>query len=1200
MKIRSMLILSVLSMFFLDIQTAKTAQTLSGLVKKTANQSSEQNVFANSTEVDELVKLEPIVEDLQVSIDAHNVMNGLKSYQNVQKQYNNMKKLHDRSVELLRNSEQCLLNHLGKYVNNPEVLWSGKDMTSHPENHEERTGLSAWAIEMFETAKAAEVSPISTDDVVTIDTTETKVYDDYGNEVGVDTTVSSETGTIGSNIQAQDNAFDIEKINASGAQQVEQLNKQSGGNYFKEPSKEEDMQKAARESELLSVDIGSEVSEWIAKYLWGQETSAGPVWNSQNLGKIKKPYPIWNDQKIFFNQYLIRKYYNIYNFIENYKFPQSIQEKITKIVSENQKKYMNEAEKQLTDAAVAAKQTAQRIYEEKVEELKKENAEKFSLFKSEKEIEIADLKSEAEKKKQKIYEDIEDVNSQRDDIMSQINEITQENIKLKQSIADLNNSLIELENSINNEDISEEEKASLETRKQEINTEIAQARDIILTSETKKAQLQKNYDEQTKKYNSLKEEIAEIESKLQEDIGVINNLIAEEKQRIQEEEKKKIEEYTEELRVKNENIDKAEIAAKAAIGSNSLTTAQNIISQSNLSVEAARAKALKNIEKLMEAYKALGESLYLNSSQMIIDSYHQALIDTLRGKDGKAGNITLDSTAAQIHAISNYNISIVINETMDDSMKEMYLNDYKNLVKNSTVLLLVNVFDELVERLNTGIDSQFYIGSEPNEKDFSSPKVVPEFSLPPLRDYIRLDYIDLQNIGKDGAKIYAGEYVTKSTPLPNGEVIEKMVWQQTVPFALSLIDKEKFLNYGGKIPEIWKMMLKDKAFVDSDFYLSPKVYQNSEMSGKLAQILGSEMRPFDVGGEKAALFKGGIYPCILKSIKNANGITCNVDDKITNGISLIDVYEKGVKNNEYSLYLDFVTGSAKQDLSSQELPICQEVSASCTTGIGNKKEAYIIYPKEKENGPMSASTKIKMENKEYSELGTILNIYSGKMVSNGVMVENVIGFSPYMQSIANYGSRMEEKSSDTQSEDLSKEESINDEVYVKAQYRTNQVGDFLDHVEIEQDYQKALDDLENKVKESRTELEKSFAKFGIEVTPEFDITNQEDYDYAYDKLKSIKESYAKRAETKIQELNVGSSQMLKDYKNSFNKTHTVIMLDDTAAMKISMDISDLAEFQEDLKTARANNNVSDAYEKTGDENFEENLKSLTPAYCATY
>ena len=36
------------------------------------------------------------------------------------------------------------------------------------------------------------------------------------------------------------------------------------------------------------------------------------------------------------------------------------------------------------------------------------------------------------------------------------------------------------------------------------------------------------------------------------------------------------------------------------------------------------------------------------------------------------------------------------------------------------------------------------------------------------------------------------------------------------------------------------------------------------------------------------------------------------------------------------------------------------------------------------------------------------------------------------------------------------EEQLNDDIYVRAQYNNNQVGDFLDHVEIEQKYQNIL------------------------------------------------------------------------------------------------------------------------------------------------
>lgn len=1194
-------ILAFATLGSLCYNTVSAKSLLCGLTQCAAVPSNVKNIFSGSeSEMEELDKLEPITEDLQVAVDAHNVMNSLKNYKNIQKQYNNMKILHDKSVELLRNSEQCTLQYMRRYFNDPQKVWSGKDMSDHPENHDERQGLSAWAIDLFETAKAAEVSPVSTDDVVSVDVSESNVYDEDGNLISIDSDVSSTTETIGINVDADGNSFDLEEINKSGTEQANKLEEESGGNYFKEPSKQAELEKAARESELMSVDIGSNVAEWMAKYLANEEMGSGPEWNSNDLGGIKQPFPIWNDQKIFFNQYLVRKYANIHEYIKNYQIPEDINEKIAKTVFDNQKQYMNEAEKQLTQASVDAKLTAQKLHNEKVDKLKKDIEAQIDAYKNLKEKEKDDLRYAAQLKIEPLKSDKDALNKERDAISKEKDEIVQANNTLHQEISNLNFTLSSLNQQINVPTLSAEDKASLNAQIKEVNDEISKARKSMEEGEKRKVELNEEYTKKTEEYNELENKIKKIEDELQKDLGVINNQISDETQRVKEDEKKKIAEYEEELKTKNDNIDKAELAAKAAIGSKSMITAKQIISQTNLILEDAREKALENIEKLISAYKALGDKLYISSAQSVVDSYHQAYISALNGNDAMAGDVKLEAAAAKVHALSNFNIDIVISSIMDQSMKEMYLSDYRNMVKNTNVLLTVNVFDGLVKSIDSSIDDDYFVGFEPQIRDFMAPKAFPTLDLPPLREYVRLDYIDLQNIGKDGAKFYAGEYIEVPTLGGTGVPVVQKVWQQTSPMALTLIDKEKFLNYGGKIPEIWKLMLKDKAFVESDFYLSEKMKPDSGIVDQLAAILGSQINPLSMGGEKASVFRGGVYPCVLNNIKNSLKGVCSVPDKVYNGTAYIDVYERDIKNEEYRMVLDFANEEQGRKLAQMDLPTCQEVSVSCESGLVGTGKAYIYYPKEKENGPISISHKSAFNFEPYSELGTILNIYTGKMVSDGAMVENVLGLSVPMQSIANYGTRMEKRAEDKDSEELSKEENINDNVYVRAQYKTNQVGDFLDHFEVEQDYQKALDELSESIKESQEELKESFANFGLTMAEDFDISKQEDYEYAFDKLNSIKQSYASKAKKEIDDLNPGKSDMLKDHKNNFSKVHTALTLDDAAVMSLSMEISDLSEFREDLKTAKANESVDEAYEKTGDEDFEQNLKSLNPAYCATY
>ncbi len=1201
MKKKLLMALALVSLSSLAYNTVSAKSLLCGLGQCAAAPSNVKSIFSGSeTEMDELDKLEPITEDLQVAVDAHNLMNSLKGYKNIQKQYNNMKILHDKSIELLRNSEQCTLQYMGRYFNDPLKVWSGKDMSEHPENHDERQGLSAWAINLFETAKAAEVSPISTDDVVSVNVSESNVYDEDGNLITVNSEISSTTETIGINVDAEGNSFNLEDVHKSGSEQADKLEEDSQGNYFKEPSKQAELEKSARESELMSVDIGSNVAEWMAKYLANEEMGSGPEWNSENLGGVKQPFPIWNDQKIFFNQYLVRKYANIYEYIKNYQISDEINEKIAKAVFDNQKQYMNEAEKQLTQASVDAKLTAQRLHNEKVEKLNKDVENQIEAYKNLKEKEKEDLKVASQKEIEPLERNKDALQKERDEISKEKNEIVEENNILHQEISNLNATLSSLTQQINVPELSQEDKTALEKQIQEVNNEISIARKSMEEGEKRRVELNDLYTQKTEEYNKLEEDIKAIEDKLQKDLGIINNQVSDEAQRVKDDEKKKIAEYEEELKTKNDNIDKAELAAKAAIGSQSMITAQQIIAQSNLVVEDAREKALDNIEKLISAYKALGDKLYISSAQSVVDSYHQAYMSSLKGEEAVVGDIKLETAAGKVHALSNFNIDIVISATMDESMKELYLSDYRDKVKNTDVLLTVSVFDDLIKSVDSSIDDDYFVGFEPKERDFRAPKAFPTFDLPPLREYVRLDYIDLQNIGKDGAKFYAGEYMEVPILGNNGIPVPQKLWQQTSPIALTIIDKEKFLNYGGRIPEIWKLMLKDKAFVESDFYLSEKMKPSSGIVDQLATILGNQINPLSMGGEKASIFRGGVYPCVLKNIKNNLKGVCNIPDKVNNGTAYIDVFERDLKNEEYRMVLDFANNEESQKLAQMDLPTCQEVNVGCESGLLGKGKAYLSFPKEKENGPINISHKAAFEFTPYSELGTILNIYSGKMVSDGTMVENVLGLSIPMQSIANYGTRMEKRAEDKDSEELSKEENINDNVYVRAQYKTNQVGDFLDHFEVEQDYQKALDELAESIKESQEDLKESFASFGITMSEDFDISNQEDYEYAFDKVNSIKQSYMSKAKKKLDDLNPGKSDMLKDHKNNFNKVHTALVLDDAAVMNLSMEISDLSEFREDLKTAKANESVDEAYEKTGDEDFEQNLKSLNPAYCPTY
>ena len=1160
--------------------------------------SEETHPFSGSEEqMNELEKLEPITNNLKAAVDAHNLINRLRGYKNIQKQYNNTVKLHDRSVELLKDSEQCTINYMGRYFQDPVKVWSGKDMSEMPQNHDLRQGLSAWAIALYETAKSSEVSPIDIDDVVSVDLQTNETVDEDGNILNVETSLSSSTSTVGVNVDTSENVTDLETLHTSSESEINDLQEQTGGNYFQEPSRQEELEAEDRKTDLISKDIGSEVAVWMADYLAGQSTSSGPSWSSTNLGGVKKRFPVWTDQKTFFGQYLIRKYKNIKNYIKNYTIPEEVRQRIADKVFDRQKQYMNQAEAQITQAAVDARLTAKSIADEKKSEARKDYETKVAEIENEREITVAKLKQDLATKTAAFNSEIDAANQKRDQYMTQISEINSNNSQLSQDVNDLKQEIANYDFLLSDTSLTEEQKSEYNEMKSDINAEINTIQNKINLQINERDNLQKLYDEQTDIVNKKKQEKADYEGKIQTKIGEANDKAAQEKQVALNEYNVKVAAIEDELKDKNAKIDAAEIAAKAAIGSKSLITAQQIVGQADLVIEDAREVAYTNIDKTLTALQALGDDLYRGQSQPTVAAYHQALIDSLNGEEAQIGGVKLEAATAKVHDLTNFNVDIVISPHMDAQMRELYLNNYRDAVKNTQIILSIPMFDKMLEGVNTGVDTQYFVGSQPKKEDFSAPKTLPDYNLPPVREYVRLDYIDLQNIGKDNPKMEVGHY--KTHVLPNGASIK--IWEKTESLPISIVDKDKFLDYGGRIPEIWKLMLKDKAFVDSDFYLTP------DMNPEPEEDTPAEYNPLQLGGEMSTLYRGGIYPCIMKNIQGESG-TCNASGVIDNGTGIVDVaiIDKGKTNsNEYFMGLGFVDGERRTALLSQNLPICQEVSAKCKKSVGFSsgslgfvsKPYLTLLNKEDEVGSSSGSF---VAEGEASELGSIINVYSGKMLSDGTEVQNVLGYSPYMQSVVNYGIRMEERSQQEDAEDLNAQEEQNDDIYVRAQFNNNQVGDFLEHVEIEQKYQQALDELEEQIKESKDELYSGLREFGFEPSEDFDISNEEDFDLAVKQLKTAKQNYMSKAKGGIDSIEPGDSEVLKDSQNSYSRVYQGLLLDSEAVVTMTMDVDNLSEFSENIKTATANTAVDDTYEKNGDDEFEETLKAMEPAYCAAY
>ncbi len=1159
----------------------------------------ETHSFSGSeTQMEELDKLEPIVNHLKLAVDAHNVMNRLGGYRNIQKQYNQMVQLHDKSVEILGKSEQCTLDYLGRYFNNPVRVWSGTDLRKMPANHDLRQGLSKWAIEMFELAKSAQVSPIDAGDLANVDGATAESFAQISAASGKETMTEEDT-LIDTNVGNPDTAEikDINDTHAAADKQIKEMDEKQGGNYFKEPSKQDQLEQEARKTDLLTNDIGAEVALWMADYLASASVQSGrggtssPAWvGSGDLGGVKQRFPVWNDQRTFYAQYLDRKYKNIKQFIKDYEIPSDIRQRIADAVMDSQRSFVTQADADIVEAAVRAINIATADRDAEVAARRSQHASDTAAVNNKESSEIKSLSDGKNTIVNSAKGKINSANAKRDEYGTLISDLVGDKQRLEAEINSLNQEVAQMDSLLSGADLTDEQKEDYNKSKSEAQKQVAEAKSQIAAQEQTKSNYEKLLQEQTEIINAAEQQINDVENQYTLDVNNVQAAAQSERTELDTALAKEIDKLNKELAAKIERIKIAEAAAKATLGSKSVLTAEKIIAMTNLVVATAKDDAYTNIDKAHEAMSSLGDDLYRGNKQPTVTGFHQALYDSLVGKEGNFGGLHLDAVAAKVHDVTNFLTDIVTD--IDAQMSEMYINDYRSKVENSKKLLNIPIFDKVLSEIKPETDTQYFVGATAKLEDFRAPKTMPDFNLPPLREYVRLDYIDLQSIAKDAPKMYVGKYrVFEESIL--GQILKNKIWEKTDSIPVSVVDKEKFLSYGGRIPEIWKLMLQDKAFVDSDFYLTQDMAPDDYTVPANVLKLGSEMSP---------LYRGGIYPCILRDIGGSN--TCN-GNGVEGGVGIVDVAQVSKNDSEYVMALGFVTGARRNELADADLPVCQEIKADChkTFGKLNGKLSMVTKPyltlldKDDEGSNVSDGF---LSSGSYSELGSIFGVYSGKMVSDGKMVNNILAFNPEMQSVVNYGIRMEERSKQEDAPALTTAEQKNDDIYVRAQYNVNQVGDFLAHVEVEQGYRESLEELQESMTKMKDELYDTLRTFGFEPSPEFDISKEADYDLAWSKLKAIKQSNMGTAKDSIDSIEPGDSDLLFQSKNNYSRIYNGLATDREAVTTMTMDVDNLTEFAEDVKTGTVNNQVSDKYEENADESFEDQMKAFKPAYCAVY
>ena len=219
--------------------------------------------------MDELDKVAPADEIVGKAREVHNLIHSLGDYKNAAESMLEMREKYEKALKSLKTADNCARNYIGRHFSNPGSVWGS---ASNVTDYDSRSGISGWALKAYEAAKAAETTETSTGDVVALNI-------DYESEDLSDPT-------------------DTEK-------NLEVINKQ--GSVSPGKSKEEKSAAEARQSQLLPWQIGAEASKMLAAEpeKWGAP-SKNPA------------FPVWQDTKSFYNQYLDLKYANIKSYLKSF------------------------------------------------------------------------------------------------------------------------------------------------------------------------------------------------------------------------------------------------------------------------------------------------------------------------------------------------------------------------------------------------------------------------------------------------------------------------------------------------------------------------------------------------------------------------------------------------------------------------------------------------------------------------------------------------------------------------------------------------------------------------------------------------------------------------------------------------------------------------------------------------------------------
>ena len=533
-----------------------------------------------------------------------------------------------------------------------------------------------------------------------------------------------------------------------------------GGGIEENPEKSAESEASMREQNLVRWQIGSSVAQKI-----GQDMAAG----GQNYGVPNTVYPLWEDEKRVYNQYLREKYKNMELYFSSSYF-NLIDFDVAKALNETLKvsedyieTYRVSLVAQLLDASEIKKKVDEfraKLEEEK-EALKNQNSKDIELAKNKFEqslnkiSSISELKTKQENEMRALEEKaVADEKSAKSALQQKYNEIDEILTRLNKTKDEYQKKLEEQEDA---KSMANAQDRSVELEEKKIKKDpnyVSGFKDDAISTKIKNLQivveLQPEIDALKKQIDADQEKVKKLKAEvtlMSVSTGLIKKAYIKNAVLMESRHHKEMKEALE-ARGKDGVLPQVFMATILGTVNGSVQSMLGVATDLRTSFQ-ERAQA-----EVAQAYQDISslENLYQPQTYPKILARHQKMLENIKKLKRE---IALQSLGKFV---------------------------FGNVVFGFSGLPIFECSDCENE------DEEYYVGFEGTKRDFFAPKHIAQSYTPPLREVIHFDAVDLDNINKYEPENGSNPKTTQS----------------------------EFLKLGQKLTNIWTRILMPRGFVERD------------------------------------------------------------------------------------------------------------------------------------------------------------------------------------------------------------------------------------------------------------------------------------------------------------------------------------------------------------------------------------------------